>query len=154
MGVSTDGQICYGVLFDEDYEFPWIVDGDNDVDTWWRNKHGFTHSFELYDSEGNYLNGVNPSKEQISAYYAEERSFDAANPLPVEVVNYCSCDFPMYILAVPSSTKSARRGYPEEFDPAKLTVTEQEKADLLKFCEENGLAFVKGPAWFLSSLWC
>ncbi|KKM61996.1 hypothetical protein LCGC14_1526060, partial [marine sediment metagenome] len=26
MGVSTNGQICYGIMFDEDTEFPWDED--------------------------------------------------------------------------------------------------------------------------------
>lgn len=39
MGVSTNAQICYGILFDEDFEFPWnggeYGGGFDDLIEWW-----------------------------------------------------------------------------------------------------------------------
>lgn len=88
MSVSTDGQLCYGILCGEDIEFPWDDQQyDGDIDLWWATICGF-----LYDQE--YLD------------------FLTNHPLPVELVNYCSAGYPMYILAVPLSGTSARRGYP------------------------------------------
>ena len=156
MGVSTDGQICYGIIFEEGTEFPWDSDVfDGDIDDWWiYGICGFRHSFEIYTPDGEYVDGVRPPQEKISEYFAEKQQFAESKPLPVKLVNYCSCDYPMYILAVVGTCNSARRGYPEEFNPANLTVTDEQKAELIKFCETYGIAVENEPAWYLSSLWC
>lgn len=54
MSTSTDGQICFGVVFEEDYEFPW--DDENNFEKWWQTVNGFKPSFEIYDDKGEYLN--------------------------------------------------------------------------------------------------
>lgn len=157
MGVSTDGQICYGILFEDGYEFPWDEDGD--IEDWWNDIHGMKDwkpTVEIYNSEGNYLNGIKPSKEAIDAYYDERRAFKESlsiPPLPVEMVNVCSGDYPTYILAVPSSSKSASRGYPQEFDPQLLKVSEDELQALLGFCDKYELEYDGEPKWYLSSYW-
>ena len=47
VGTSTNGQLCYGTAFVEDFEFPW---GDGEIEYWWTyTVHGFKHSFELKD---------------------------------------------------------------------------------------------------------
>ena len=104
MITSTDGQICYGVAFEEGFEFPW---GDGEIEDWWSyTVHGFNPSFELFDADGNYLNGREPSKDEIRRYFEERQVFDAAHSLPVSLVNYCSGDYPMYALVVPISADS------------------------------------------------
>lgn len=154
MGVSTNGEISYGVAFDEGYEFPWDKDHDGDIDDWWiYGVHGFKHSFELFDSAGNYLNGRKPPEDEISRYFDEKREFAAAHPLPVELVNYCSGDYPMYVLAVPGVGIVARRGYPTEFAPEKLAVTENGRNAFLKFCADHGIELPKEPEWLLTSYW-
>lgn len=154
MGVSTNGQICYGVAFDEDYEFPWNKEHDGDIDAWWLyGVLGFKHSFELFDAAGNYLNGREPSREESSRYFAESREFVASRPLPVELLNYCSGDCPMYALAVPGTVLTARRGYPAEFDPAALTVTDDGREALRKFCIDYGIELPQEPTWLLTSYW-
>lgn len=154
MGTSTNGQICFGILFEEDFEFPWSDAEDGDIENWWIYQvHGFKHDIELYDEKGEYLDGKKPSAEDMEKYYGPKRAFEAAHPLPVELVNYCSGDCAMYILAVPNSTITARRGYPEEFQPERLTVTEQEIKVLTDFCEQHGIEMPSEPKWYLSSLW-
>ena len=118
MGISTDGQICFGVLFEEGYEFPWDCEEyAYDIYIWW---------------------------DKI----AESGS------LPAIPVNYCSCDYPMYILAIPKTLFIANRGYPVKFNPKELEVSQDEVNNLLDFCKKYGLEFIDGPAWFLSSNWC
>ena len=113
MGTSTNGQICYGVAFEDGYEFPWDADYDGDIDAWWIYEvHGFKHSVEIFDTAGCYLNGREPSPDEVSRYFKEIRDFSEAHPLPVKLVNYCSGDCPMYALAVPSSFIRAGRGCP------------------------------------------
>ena len=150
MSTTTNAQICYGVVFEADCEFPW----GNDIELWWRNLLGFRHSFEIYDESGKYINGVQPGVEIFTAYHAEQMEFNKAHPLPVELIFHCSCEYTMYILAVKGTTKTARRGYAVEFDPMALAVTDEQKAVLMEFCEKYGLSFVAGPAWFLTSWWC
>ena len=126
MGVSTDGQICFGILFDEGFEFPWDSNEfEGDIEGWWTfDVLEFRHSFEIFTPEGEYLGGERPPEERITEYFRERREFTERNPeLPVELVNCCSGDCPMYILAIPKTCYSASRGYPEELDPQKLTVT-------------------------------
>lgn len=155
MGVSTNGVICYGIEFDEDTSFPWDDEKyEGDIDNWWlHGVIGFKPAVEIYGEDGNYIDGKEPSDEVLDAYYAEKRAAEDANPLPVELVNYCSADYPMYIIAVPSTIKRALRGYPTWFEPAALTVTDEEKASLLAFCNTHGIVTLAEPSWWLSSYW-
>jgi len=143
MSTSTDGQICFGVLVDE---LP-----DDNLDSWWLDVLGYEPPFKLYES-GSYINGVKPSEDKIKEYYAHKFDFQEIHPLPVTLINYCSRDHPMYILAVPSSVRSARRGYPEPFDPAGLKVEQNEVEKLLRFCDDYNLK-CSWPRWWLSSYW-
>lgn len=156
MGQSTNAQLCYGIAFDEDIEFPWWSDErfDREIEAWWRELLGYKPSFELYGDDGDYLGGIEPSKEQIKAYYAERDLFDKDHPsLPVEVVSHCSCEYPMYILAVPGTLKTAHRGDPMIVTPANLFVLPDAIDALIAFCNAHGIE-VSPPEWYLSSMWC
>ena len=151
MITSTDGQICYGVAFEEGFEFPW---GDGEIEDWWSyTVHGFNPSFELFDADGNYLNGREPSKDEIRRYFEERQVFDAAHSLPVSLVNYCSGDYPMYALAVPSTVLTATRGSPTMVYPESIMVADDERAELLKFFADHGIDAPTEPAWLLTSYW-
>jgi hypothetical protein len=157
MGVSTNGQICYGILFDEDYDFPWQEgDEDDDIEHWWvYTVHGFKHSFELYTEAGDYIGGQRPAQDVLDRHYEEKHEFEKTIPgLPVELVNVCSCDYPQYILAVRGTEMTAYRGYPKVFNPASLTVTDEQKQALLDFCKAHNIEVPSEPEWYLSSLWC
>ncbi len=154
MGQSTNGQLCYGIAFEDGFEFPWDVKHEGEIDDWWAFEvHGFRHSVELFDDDGNYLNGVEPSKEASRQYFAERDAFAALHPLPISLINYCSGEAPMFMMAVPSSVHSNRRGYPTVIDPSKLTVTDDEVDALIRFCSAHGISFDDEPHWFLSSYW-
>jgi hypothetical protein len=152
MGTSTNGQLCYGTAFDEEFEFPW---GDGEIEDWWTyTVHGFKHSFELFDADGNFLNGREPPKDdEVSRYFEERRVFDASHRIPVELVNYCSGDYPMYAIAVSSTVRTSTRGSPTVVDPASLVVTHDERAELLKFFADHGIEATEPPAWLLTSYW-
>ena len=153
MGVSTNGQICYGITFDAGYEFPWDLDDyQGDIEEWWLCKiHGYKPSFEIYDAKGNYINGKTPPEEEINRYFAEKHEFAKTRPLPVELINYCSGDYPMYALAVPGTVVTALRGDPTEFEPAALMVDAEKLAALMRFCAAHGLE--GEPRWLLTSYW-
>lgn len=154
MTVSTDGQICYGIRFDEDMEFPWESDEwDRDFEDWWIYEAcGYKNPFELFTAQGEWIRGKKPPEEKIDEYYDARSAFRDSHPLPIELVNYCSGDYPMYILAVPSSCHTAHRGYPENFIPSNLSVSNEEMDRLGQFCEKWGLEGGE-QGWWLSSYW-
>lgn len=155
MGVSTNGVICYGILFDEDSVFPWDDERyEGDIGNWWLyGVLGFKHSFDIYGEDGNYIDDKEPSDEDLSKYFDERYAALEENKLPIELVNYCSANVPMYILAVPSTIKRALRGYPTWFNPDELTVSDEEKLSLLSFCKTHGIVTLEAPMWWLSSYW-
>lgn len=158
MGVSTNGQICYGVCFEEGYKFPWDSEGNvTDEEDWW------THVINKYPEPDFYLpedqqtptNYHKPgvTDEQVSAYFREKREWFTQHPLPITMVNSCSGEYPMWILAIPSSVKTANRGFPQRFEPSDLVVSGADKAALLDFCKTYSLEFEGEPGWYLSSYW-
>ena len=163
MGVSTDGQICYGIKFEEGYIFPWAARlYDADITAWWLDICGYQPPFELFTEDGYWLNGSEPPAEKIAVYEAAKREFVKTQPpLPVDIVNYCSDDFPMYILAVPRLSISNSRGHPVTFNPLNLTITPAECQVLIDFCvsycrpqEDSFDKFpAMAPRWYLSSYW-
>jgi hypothetical protein len=156
MSVSTDGQICFGVILDEEEEYPWqIKEYDDDIDDWWIfDVLGFSHSFEMFTPQGEWIGGKEWPEEKRDQHYQEKRDFEQANPkLPVVLVNYCSGDYPMWILAIPETCNSARRGYPEKFNPSDLIVTDEQKQKLIEFCQKYGVKYQGNPEWYLSSYW-
>lgn len=151
MGVSTDGQICYGVLFEEGTEFPWN-ESDMSLEDWWRDQNDWAPSKPVYDEQGNRLPGI--TEADVRAYYQEQREWDEAHPCPVEEVNVCSGDYPIYILAVPSTVKRASRGTPEVIDKdTDFALSPADDLKLTEFLETHEIEH-DGPAqWYLSSLW-
>ena len=158
MSVSTDGQICFGIVFEEGYEFPWDTyreDGDSDPEDWWRSVNGFKPSFEVFDKKGEYLDSVQSPAREKSAddYFNEGRCWDKANPIPFELVNYCSDGCSMYILAMPGSFKRNSRGYPRKISGMDLHGEVKDAIVFSEFCEKYGLKGEEPAAWYLSSYW-
>jgi len=156
MSVSTNGQICYGVLLEENSKLPWDNEEfDYDIESWWTYEVlGFKHSFELFDEQGRWIE-PRKSKEIEDKYFQEERDFeDSHESLPYELVNYCSGDYPMYILAIKKTCMSAKRGYPEKFDLQDMElISQEEDSDLVEFCSKYKLEIADEPNWYLSSYW-
>lgn len=153
MGTNTDGQICYGILLDEDCDpLPWDAEEyDSDIDGWWLDEMHFENSMEIYDTCGR-MEGV--TREDISKYFEERRSFLEEHPLPIEVVNVCSLDCPMWVLAIPGSTITASRGYPVEIATSHFNLEHREwDKSLLAFCKTFKIEFEDKPKWYLSSYW-
>ena len=131
MGVSTDGIIAFGIQFD-DGELPWS--GHDDIEEWWNQETGFKGS------------------ANSDSYYDDIRAHQQKNPMPVEVVWHCSYDYPMFILSLPNKSINACRGYPTEFKPEDLTVTEAELKVLKDFCEKYDIEYTE-PKWVVCSMW-
>lgn len=152
MTVSTDGIICFGVLIDEDVKLPW---DDYAFDDWWiETVHGYEPPFQLYDSDGEYLNGVKASKEETTQYYAHRRDFEKEHPQTIQPVNCCHSDYPIWILAVPSSVRRCHRGYPLPIMPSNLKVEKEEWDTLHQFCVQFGIEIKDNSmGWWLASYW-
>ncbi len=153
MGQSTDGEISFGYIFEEGFEFPWDEKWD-DIEDWWRDVNGFIPTFYPYDDRGEYKAGV--TSEHIDAYFDEKHEWDKNNyPVPVQLVNYCSGECPMYILAVPGSVVTANRGYPKVINLVILISANEQKSALLDFClkYEIDIKDQEEPLWRVSSCW-
>lgn len=155
MGVSTDGIIGYGVVFDEDYEFPWDAEKyDGDIEEWWMVQTNYEPPFCPYtDDGGDYKPGINSESPEVSVWHTSRRDWIERNPVPVELVNYCSGDYPMIAVCVPGSVISCRRGCPLAFDTRDLKVTTDQHNDLEFFLDEYGLVPDEGAQWYLMSFW-
>ena len=154
MTTSTDGQICFGILFEDGFEFPWDTDSwEGNVENWWLDVNGYESPFVLFDAQGDWLDGIQPEEDKIGEYYTHRRVFQKEHPFPVKLVNVCSGEHPIYILAVPGTCKSASRGYPQEFDPSLLTITLLQLDTLYRFCIEYEILASDIAKWWLSSYW-
>ena len=158
MGVSTNGQICYGFMFEEGYEFPWDTDvsehDEGDIEAWWRGVNNYKNPlFYPFTVDGDYKPDVNKDDPRISEYFTHQGEWMIKNPVPVEEVNYCSGDCPMYILAIPSTVITNRRGTPLVISAMSFLVPEKERIAIIKFMEKYNIVYDNGPDWFLSSYW-
>ena len=147
MTVSTNGQLCYGVQV-KDGEHPWE---NFDSAGWWLDICGWKPPFELYDEEGNYINGEEPPKEKVREYYEALDKFTEEHPPQVEIVTHCSDGYPMYIVAMPGTFSRNYRGDPVKIE--NLNVPEGASKFLKDFCEKHNIPTEGDPAWWLSSYW-
>ncbi len=153
MGVSTNGQIAFGIPLEEDAELPWD-DHEDGLEGWWREQTGWKEPFPLWDATGNYVGGVKPPEEKIGKWFDYQHKWDEGNPVPIKLVNVCSGDCPMWMLASNGTVRKAFRGYPERFDPSELKTPEDEGRSILDFCERYGIEVdASKVGWYLSSYW-
>lgn len=151
MGISTDAILCYGVAFEEGHEFPW---GNRDAEDWFMSDiNGFKHSFEIYSEKdpSGYVGGKRPDQNVIDEYYKEYAEFKAIHPMPFLVVEHCSNEYVMYILAVPSTYSKASRGHPKEIE--SFTVLGQDYEKFISFLQMHEIAHDVYPKWLLASYW-
>lgn len=156
MSVSTDGIICYGIYFGEDFKFPWYNDEyDYDIEDWWIYEVcKYKSPIDIWDENGQLRNDVKISKEDYELYYKSKREFVKEHPLPVQQVRTAADSYVEIILAVPGSKLSASRGCPEIFNPKDLKVTEEQHNKLVEFCKKYlGTSEEDIPKWYLASYW-
>ena len=148
--MSVNGNICYGVLLDVDSDIPWEDEKyEFDIEVWWRKIKGFEQSREIYTDDGERrLDGI--TEDDVKKHYAEEHEWLKDNPLPVELVNYCSGDEPMYILAYPDSVLTCYLGHPLKVSSAVID-TDNAESLLIDFCKDHLIRYVGAPELWLSS---
>jgi len=132
MGISSDGIVAFGfVLVDEeDGELPpsltaYMAKDDED-------------GFDLY----NFI--AHETGTTDADWDAREKAREA---FPIEIVSFCSYDYPMYFLAARGTVHSCRRGEATEFVP-----TTPNYAALKEFCDKYGIEW-KQPAWHVMSMY-
>jgi len=151
MGVSTDGIIAFGVMCEEGTEFPW--DDFDDVSEWWLTTSGYVPTLHPFTKLGEYAEGWTEQDSRLDIYFAERRGWEKEHPIPVEVVNYCSHNAPMFAICIPGTLICCTRGYPKAFDVEALRVTEEEVGSLLAFLDEYNIESDRNPQWLLMSFW-
>jgi len=152
MGISSDGLIAFSIPFEEYFEFPWNEKHDGDIDDWWLDVCGFKPTLYPYTDKGEYIEGYT---EKIREAYLDEKSaFKKEHPLPIEIRNYCSDEYPIYMLCIKDSVISASRGFPEVINPENLA-GEEEVGDwaeiLTNFCKKYEIEIPSEPKWYLFS---
>ena len=154
MGTLTDGIICFGIALEEGTELPWENEKyDCEIEAWWREITGFKDEWNPWTEDGEYQEGVESDDPRFERYFEDRRDWLKTHPIPVVPVNCCSHDYPMWILAVPSSVLECSRGYPTEFNPLDRIVSSIEARDLVDFCTEHDIDMESGPKWYLASYW-
>lgn len=132
MGTSTDAIIAYG--FDIGEEKPAFLEGVEDSDL------------------GNYL----VKKAGLPEDTPWQKRAELEKTCPVEIIEHCSGEYPMYFLALRGSKVKASRGFPvniEELEEKMSGSSSKDKVELAElWCQENGLE-TKTFAWHLFSMW-
>ena len=156
MGISSDGQLNYGICFDEEFGFPWnINDDEDDIELWWENVLGFKHTLPSpFDENGNWKKGV----EDRKAFYewnGERDDFMKANPIPIEMHMHCSYDYPMYIMTLPKTGFYNSRGDATEIKLHELNNFHSEIAiaTIKEFCKKYEIESEFKFSWWLTSLY-
>lgn len=132
MGQSTDGILVFGIPLEEGVELEFLEDFDNDFE-------------EFVDAQ--------TGKDWKEVGFKEVEA--ARQEFGITMLRHCSCDYPMYILAITGTTTTAYRGNPQKIE--KLVDVSQEQIDkLTAFAEQYGFtdAFEGEPGWYLCSDWC
>lgn len=128
MGTSSNAHIGYGIILDEGVELPWEEEG---LDKWYcRASHG----------------------KDFGGKYREMWDFLRQNPIPFQLENYCSGEYPIYALVVTGTIKTATRGRPTNFNPSDLVVTPEAVEKFLAAIGLSGIECDKASiGWILYS---
>lgn len=147
MGCNLNGQIHFGVAFEEYFEFPWGYD----IDEWWAKIHNYVPLHQPYTPQGGYAEGWSRDDPRIKEYYQHQRDWFKANPLPV-VLEYCGTgDCSSTIIALPNKGLSVD-WEATSFDPASLVVTDEEIQSIKGFLAKYEIDHDEDPAWLLLAL--
>lgn len=167
MGQSTNAILFYGYAWDdEDTRQLWRYEGgaeesvddddeesDDHAGDWedrWAALHGVDEPTEPYGEEPS---GVEtPARLKHQAYWKAKSELVEA--CPIEIDTHCSCESPMWLVAVKATMTTAHRGFPARPNFIVPLGADEQLAD---FMAKMGIPKPKGqdaPAWWLVSDWC
>jgi len=139
MGISSDGILFYGIMFDwEDGNEPWADDEGGD-EAWVCDKLGISDKEPKHDDY----------KSQDWKDYWEYKRERLAD-IGIEFVLHCAYDYAMWGLAISPTILRAYRGYPKEID--SIDIAEEWNEKLRAFCELVGVPYSE-PKWWLCSVY-
>jgi len=132
MGQSTDGILVFGIPLEEGVELEFLEEHDRDFE-------------EFVDAQ----TGVNWREAGFPAVEEARKAFG------ITLVRHCSCDYPMYILALTGTETTASRGYPQKIESLR-DIPQQQIDKLIAFADSYDLtdSFDGEPGWYLCSDWC
>jgi hypothetical protein len=165
MGQSTDANIAFGVDLQE--ELPYEGADENDIGAYVALREGYKNPWDDLPDEVNY--GSNDPyarwrqehpewEERIEDWDQTKRMFEDGSPVVID--HHCSCDYPMYVVALKGTVLTASRGAPEEFGIGwmadALTMNAETRIrEAQEFCEQHEFATdFSSPSWLLYSQWC
>ena len=175
MGQSTNGILVFGsdIGTDEDAieSMPWYEEdaedgnGEDGFLTWFYKLHGHDvyAAWEKFpfdelralpwdkkkEAEIQWEKDNPWFREGLDQKYEIEKQLKEL--IPIEIVDHCSCDYPLYIIGIKGYVHTAHRGYPETISTLEVLSEDLEKAQV--FCEAYKIPF-QNPQWFLASMWC
>ena len=152
MSSSVYAKLNFGVIFDEDFEFPWDDDKYDNIENWWCEVNDYKNpNFNPYTEDKEYKPGVTREDPRIDTWFQHQTDWLKANPIPIELVNYCRDSCQMFMLAVPEVGAEATRGNPKFVDFTLLVVTDEQKNDLLNFLKKYEIEYDSSPEWYLTA---
>ena len=152
MGISSDGQLSYGIPFDEDFVFPWSEYVDGEIYEWWEVENGYTPLYHVF-SGGEYAPGFTKDDPRVYEEYDNNNRWRKENPIPIELVMYCSYDYPTYLIAAPEYNYSVSRGYASKIRlPSHEEIAKYRKT-IVDFCNKWGIEMPCEPDFYLTSLY-
>lgn len=139
MGISSDGQLSFGVPVGEEDEPPAFMEGFEDFEDFVLAEKGYPewHQGMTDDESSNYWDG---KRKILEAY-------------PVRLEMYCSYDYPMYLLIpnVEQAHMTVRRGYLTSFH-ALPQISSSAIQAMKAWCDSHGVD-CGDPQWHLSSMY-
>lgn len=137
MGISSNGVLAFGFDLGEDLSETGLKPDDE----------GDWEFEDLIAKEA----GIEPWSEN-AAEDRYDRKKTAIAACPVDLVQHCSFDYPMYILAVRGTYLTASRGYAEKIAPEFINVPPENIEKAKKWCDDHRIKWQE-PSWILASLY-
>jgi len=139
MGQSTNAIMAFGIDLGE--ELPDSFHAHDDEDDGFESEHFLACDFCIEIPEW--------TPETNTEYWKAKWTAIAA--IPIELIEHCSSEYPMYFLAVRGTKQTALRGHTVDADQRDI---EPSEIDALRaFCERHGVEW-KEPKWQIFSMWC
>lgn len=127
MGVSTNAILAFGFDLGEELPDAFTADEDEYFDWWeWICKH------------------LGIEDEDYAVRQAAIKAF------PMDMITYCSNEYPMYFIAVSGTKQTTRRGDVDEVEFTSVSADEIQA--LREFCDKTGIEWQE-PRWRLMSYW-
>lgn len=121
MGVSNDALIAYGLDLGEDIP------------------EALQAMFDQYDIGGTYFDDLVDAILNIDQNLSYSEKKAARNKFPVDLLQHCSYDYPMYFLAIRGTDMRAYRGSPKAIPIDHFKLSNEQIIAFNRFCVDIGV---------------